>query len=244
MADVVAVIPARSGSKSVVDKNIKLLAGHPLIAYSIAVARLSTLIEQVIVTTDSSEIAEISRQYGAEVPFLRPREISMDDSPDIDFFKHYLSFLSERKSSLPEYMVHLRPTSPLRDVNVLNKAIRLMLADKSATSMRSVYPSPISPYKVFKMDGPYLRGFYPDDPREEYYNLPRQFFPQTFIPNGYIDIVRASTIKNNTLHGDKMLGFVTEKIPDIDIAEDFTYAVNVLKENRFKDLIEYMKKIY
>ncbi len=239
---VVAVIPARSGSKSVPRKNIKQLGRYPLIAYSIAVAKMSKFITQVIVTTDSKVIADISCKYGAETPFLRPAEISQDDSKDMDFFNHYLSFLKDMRAEIPEYMVHLRPTSPFREVDVVDKAIEQLLDDDSATSLRSVYVSPISPFKVFQLQGPYLQGFYPKDHRIEYYNFPRQCFPQTYIPNGYVDIIRTSTIKTGMLHGERMLGFVTGKIPDIDIAEDYEYAENVLKSGKFRSLTHFMEE--
>jgi len=241
---VVAVIPARSGSKSVPRKNIKQLGRYPLIAYSIAVAKMSRFITQVIVTTDSKVIADISCKYGAEVPFLRPAEISQDDSKDMDFFKHYLSFLEDMRAEIPEYMVHLRPTSPFREVGVVDKAIEQLLDDDSATSLRSVYASPVSPFKMFQLRGTYLQGFYPNNPRPEYYNLPRQSFPQTYIPNGYVDIVRTSTIKTGMLHGERMLGFVTERIPDIDVAEDYEYAEEVLNSGKFQSLTHFMEQNY
>lgn len=242
--NVVAIIPARGGSKSIPNKNIKLLGQHPLITYSIAVAKLSNLIEQVIVSTDSPEIAEISQHYGADVPFLRPKEISKDDSTDIEFFNHYLSFMENQQIEPPEYLVHLRPTTPLRKASVIDKAIETILVNSSATSLRSVCFTPISPYKIFKMEGVYLKGFFPEDPRLEYYNLPRQIFPKSYIPNGYVDIVRTSTIKTGMLHGNKMLGFVTEKIPDLDVPEDFDYAEEVLNDKRFEPLIKYMIEYY
>lgn len=242
--NIVAIIPARAGSKAVIGKNIKRLGNYPLIAYSIAAAKLSRHIEQIIVTTDSKEIAEISRYYGAEVPFLRPPEISEDNSLDIDFFKHYLTYLKDNDKELPEYMVHLRPTTPLREVGILDKGLDYILSQSDATGMRSVHPSSISPYKIFKMEGPYLVGFYPDDPRIEYYNLPRQTFPQSYIPNGYVDVVRTSTIETGLLHGKKMLGFVTDKIPDIDVYEDYKNAEEYLDDRRFIHLLDYLETKY
>lgn len=196
----------------------------------------------MVVTTNSEKIANISRKYGADAPFLRPAEISKDTSTDIDFFHHYLAFLEKMHADAPEYIVHLRPTSPFRDVSVVDKAIEQLLDNEPATALRSVYATSISPFKVFQLQGPYLRGFYPDDHRVEYYNLPRQSFPQTYVPNGYIDIVRTSTIKTGMLHGENMLGFVTGKVPDIDVAEDYEYAEEVLKNNKFQSLMRFMEK--
>ena len=123
MNNIIAIIPARSGSKSITDKNIKLLSGHPLIAYSIAAAKLSKKIERVIVSTDSKEYADIAKQYGAETPFIRPDEYSTDVSKDKDFLVHAMNWFKESESCSPEYWVHLRPTTPLRTVKVVDNAI-------------------------------------------------------------------------------------------------------------------------
>jgi len=119
MSDIIAIIPARAGSKSLVDKNIKYLSGHPLIAYSIAAAKLSKKIDRVIVSTDSQKYTEIAKQYGAEVPFIRPDKISIDTAIDRDFLIHAMNWFKENESSVPEYWVHLRPTTPLRSIELL-----------------------------------------------------------------------------------------------------------------------------
>ena len=240
MQNIIAIIPARSGSKSIPKKNICLLGEHPLIAYSIGTARLSDYIERVIVSTDSHEIAEISKAYGAEVPFLRPEKISQDNSTDLEFFEHFIRFCGNNQNPLPEYMVHLRPTTPLREVSFVDCAIEETLNQKDATSLRSAHCFDVSPYKIFKMKGPYFKGFFSEDPRSEYYNLPRQNFPQTYKPNGYVDIVRTSTIRRGMLHGDKMLGFITPKVPDIDCPEDLEYAKAEIDDIRFKPLIQFL----
>ncbi len=237
-----AIIPARGGSKGVPKKNIIMLGKHPLIAYSIAAAKMSTMIDDVVVSTDCKEIAEISKRYGAEVPFLRPKEISQDNSTDIEFFCHYIEFCRDTGRELTEYLVHLRPIVPLREVELLDAGIKSLLSDSEASSMRSVYPTGFSPYKVFWMQDEYLKGFFPDDPRPEYHNLPRQQFPQTFIPNGYVDVVRVSTIDQSALYGDNMLGFATYKVPDIDTIEDFYEANELLSDERFSLLVQYLEK--
>jgi len=210
-------------------------------AYSIAIARMSHLIEHVFVSTDSAEIAEIALKYRAEVPFLRPIEISQDDSTDLEFFQHFMKTLSQKGIKLPDRIVHLRPTTPLRETHIVNLAIEKIVADPTATSLRSVHPIHITPYKMFQMEGKYLKGFYPDDP-SEYYNLPRQAFPRSYMPNGYIDIVKPSTIISGALHGNAMLGFKTVKVPDIDVEEDFEIAEKLLDDVRFKDLGRFLEK--
>ena len=124
---ILAIIAARGGSKGIPKKNIIDLGGHPLIAYSIAVAKLSKLIERIIVSTDSEEIAEISKKYGAEVPFIRPEEYARDNSPDKEFVQHAINWFKEKENYAPEYMVHIRPTTPLRKPEIIDEAIEKFL---------------------------------------------------------------------------------------------------------------------
>ena len=220
MKDVVAIIPARGGSKSIPKKNIRILGGFPMLAYSIIAAKLSGLIQRVIVSTDSSEIADIAKKYGAEVPFLRPSKIAQDHSTDFEFFQHYLEFCRQNEYFPAEYLVHLRPTTPLRDISIIDGAIEKILTTPDATSLRSVELIELSPYKIFKMSGPYLKGFFPDHHAVEYYNLPRQHFPKTYKPNGYVDIFKPDFIlKQKKLYG-KMCPFLTEHTLDIDCKRD------------------------
>ena len=126
----VCIIPARSGSKSVLKKNIELLAGYPLLAYSIIAARLSSKIQQTIVSTDSQEFADIARSYGADVPFLRPKEISRDDSLDIEYVRHALDWFQTHHGNQPEYIVILAPPTPLRDPVLIDAAIEKLIRNK------------------------------------------------------------------------------------------------------------------
>ena len=112
--NVLAIIPARSGSKGVPGKNIAILGGHPLIAFSIVAAKLAG-IERVLVSTDSEEYARMAKQYGAETPFLRPAEISSDQSTDFEFMRHAMDWMVDKENLAPEYWLHLRPTTPFRD---------------------------------------------------------------------------------------------------------------------------------
>jgi len=241
---IIAAIPARGGSKFVPQKNIRNIGGHPLITYTIAIAKMSKIIERVIVSTDSSEIANIAKKYGAEVPFIRPSEFAQDDSGDFEWLEHLINYLEKKEDKSVEYLVHLRPTTPFRKIGVVDEGINYILKNPQATSLRSVSPTPQPPHKIFKMEGLYLKGFFDKDPRPEYYNLPRQTFPQTYVPNGYVDVVRASAIKNKLIHGDKMLGFITDTVPDIDDESDFNNATKVLSEKRFDPLMEFIKEHY
>ena len=127
MSNIFSIIPARSGSKGIPGKNIKLLNGIPLIAFSIQASLKSENISRTIVSTDSEEIANIARKFGAEVPFLRPSAISGDNSTDFEFFIHAIEWFKTNEGKIPDYFVHLRPTTPLREPNVIDKAINYFI---------------------------------------------------------------------------------------------------------------------
>ena len=219
-----AVIPARGGSKGVPKKNIKLLGGYPLIAFSIVAAKLCPEIERAIVSTDSREIADIAKSYGAEVPFLRPPELAQDDSPDIDFVRHALDWLETHEGSVPDFLVQLRPTTPLRDPALIDSAIRTIKSNAEATSLRSAHELPEPPQKMMGIRDGFLVGLFPDDPRPEYYDLPRQAFPPAYNPNGYVDIIKTSFVRGaRSLHGPHILAFVTPMAAEVDCPEDFEY---------------------
>lgn len=223
--NMIAIIPARSGSKGVPGKNIKLLGGLPLFAFSIIAAKMMPSVSRVIVSTDSIEYSEIAKEYGAEVPFLRPIEISGDKSTDYDLFLHALNWFKDYENFIPDYLLHLRPTTPLRDPQIMEDAVKLFNENKNiATSLRSGHSAPESPYKWFlKDDNNYFKGLR-DDLTPEKVNLPRQSFPSVYIPDGYIDILKSSVIlENRTLHGDKMLVFESPFCVEVDTKDDFEY---------------------
>ena len=221
---IVAIIPARSGSKGVPGKNINLLGGHPLIAFSIVAAKMTPGIDRVIVSTDSAEYAAIANKYGAETPFLRPAEISGDKSTDMDLFLHLLKWLSENEKTVPEFLMHLRPTTPLRDPNIMQNAIELFLTKQEASSLRSGHLAPESPFKWFLKDElGYFKGLR-EDLTPEKVNLPRQSFPAVYMPDGYVDIIRSSCILNEgSLHGNNMLVFESPYCVEVDTKDDFNY---------------------
>lgn len=225
MTDVIAIIPARGGSKGVPGKNIVPLLDHPLIAFSIVAAHHATSVERTIVSTDSAEIAEIALAYGAEVPFIRPAELATDSATDRGFLAHAMDWLREHEGITPEYFVHLRPTTPLRDPDVIDDAVRLIQNTPEATSLRSAHLASKTPYKWFELDDDgYFKGIRPDDPRPEYYNLPRQSFPPVYDPNGYVDVVRASQVLNSeSIHGTNMLGYVTPFSHEVDTLDDIAF---------------------
>jgi N-acylneuraminate cytidylyltransferase len=219
---VYAIIPARGGSKGVPGKNLRSVAGHPLVAYSIAAARCCPRIDRVIVSTDSPEIAAICRRYGAETPFLRPPELAGDLSTDREFVLHALEWFSENEERLPDALVHLRPTTPLRDPRGITAGIDEYWRDGTATSLRSVHLAVHTPYKWFREESGYLFGLFDAAGRPGYANLPRQLFPPVYIPNGYVDVLRTEFVLSaQDIHGERIHAFVTREVPDLDTPADF-----------------------
>ncbi len=228
--EIFAVIPARCGSREVPNKNIRMFGGKPLIAYSIAAARESNLIDRIVVSTDSELYAEIALKEGAEVPFLRPKEFAGDLSKDIDFFKHLIDWIDLNELRMPDYMVHLRPTTPLRDPSIIDDAI-ISFISNNYTSLRSVHLMSQSAYKYMEIRNNQLLQIFSQNPDIESSNQARQSFPKTYAPNGYVDIVRTQLIKENILHGNKVYGFLTENMYEIDTIEDFNLIEYFLKKN-------------
>jgi CMP-N-acetylneuraminic acid synthetase len=222
MSSVVALIPARGGSKGVPGKNMRPLAGMPMIGWSILAARNTDTFDRVVVSTDSVEIADLSKSFGAEVPFLRPSALAQDRSPDRDYIMHALDAFRDDGCE-PTHIAILRPTTPIRAPDVLGTAVRSITARPAATSLRSVHELPEPPQKMMGIEDGWLTGLFPDDPRPEYYNLPRQTFPSAFHPNGYVDIVTRDWLRQSDagIFGPRVLGFVTEHVVEVDRPEDF-----------------------
>src|SRR4051794_3238689 len=172
--EVLALIPARGGSKSVPRKNLLPVAGKPLIAYSIMHAQACPSITRIIVSTDDDEIADVARQLGAEVPFRRPAEAASDTATDFQVFHHALSWLSEHEGYSPELVVHLRPTGPVRETALIASAIERMLATPEADALRSVGTAEQTPYKMWRVEGAFLRPLIELPGHPEAHSMPRQ----------------------------------------------------------------------
>jgi CMP-N,N'-diacetyllegionaminic acid synthase len=235
MATAISLIPARGGSKGIPRKNLTLLAGKPLIAFSIEDSLNCPQIERTIVSTDDSEIAEIAIKYGAEVPFIRPTELAQDDTPDFPVFFHALNWLLENEGFCPDLIVQLRPTTPLRPPGMIEKALQMLKDDDQADSIRSVREPPSSPYKMWKKTDAYLTPFVKLEYGESY-NLPRQKLPEVFFHDGLLDVIRASTIMGKkSITGDKILPITTENsfwVVDIDNPIDLVMAEKFLQHNQ------------
>lgn len=235
--NVLAVIPARAGSKSVINKNIREFNGKPMLAYSIEHARASKYINRVILSTDSQEYALIGQKYGAEIPFIRPEEYATDEALDIDVFYHCLKFLEEKEEYRADIVVQLRPTYPIRDVDDIDKMIEVLLNNIEIDSVRSIASAREIPYKMWKRneDGiitPILTEI------KEAYNMPRQKLPKVYYQNASIDVTRGDIIlKERSMSGKKIYGYELSQNFDIDTEEDFIVAeryANVLSgKNRY-----------
>lgn len=219
---VVALIPARSGSKGVLHKNIKPLGGRPLIEWSIAACNAASSISRIIVSTDSDQYARLSQKLGAEVPFIRPAGISGDHSADYDFIKHALDWFSQNGGE-PEYIVHIRPTTPFRDPALIDQAVAAFINHPQATALRSVHPMSESAYKTFEIAaGGQLKRVASESTNLDAANNARQQFPPTYVANGYVDVLSTAFIrKMQLIHGNHVLPFITPTINEVDTENDF-----------------------
>lgn len=233
------IIPARAGSKGIPKKNIVLIENVPLIAYSIFVASQSENIKNVYVSTDSEEIAEIANFYGAKTPFLRPKYLASDKASDKQVFVHFFEESLKLKLNISNAVAHLRPTTPGRNVEIIDQAILEFSSNKACTSMRSAHLADYHPHKWFNLDGEYFTPLIKSISSIEITNLPRQTFPKVYIPNGYVDIVKYSTFKNEGIfHGNKTKSFLTEPVVDIDKNIDLNKAKNDLDVKKLSVLIK------
>lgn len=230
--EVLALIPARGGSKSIPRKNIRPFYGYPLIAYSIAAGLAAETVTRVIVSTDDEEIAALARQYGAEVPFLRPAEYAQDDTPDLPVFLHALQWLAEHEKYSPQIVVQLRPTSPLRKVAHIDQAVYKLLLQPEADSVRAVIEPFQNPYKMWKIDPEgFLRPLMETD-LPEAYNLPRQALPTVYWQTGYVDAIWSDTIlEKHSMSGERILPLILPPSDwiDIDSEADWQRAERLLE---------------
>jgi N-acylneuraminate cytidylyltransferase len=227
-AEVLAIVPARGGSKSIPHKNTQPFLGHPLLAYSIAAGLQAKTVSRVIVSTDNNEIAEIARQYGADVPFLRPEELALDNSLDLPVFEHALAWLARQEKYKPDIVIQLRPTSPLRPPDLIDKAVDILLRNKKADSVRGVVPSGQNPHKMWKLNAAgSLQPLLKVKGIEESYNASRQQLPATYWQTGHIDVIRTATIlKKHSLSGETIWPvFIDPRYSvDIDTTNDWGRA--------------------
>lgn len=235
MTEVLALIPARGGSKSIPRKNIINFAGYPLIAYSIAAGLAAETVDRVIVSTDDDEIAAISRQYGAETPFTRPDEHAQDNTPDLPVFRHALEWLAEAEGYHPDIVVQLRPTSPFRRVRHIDEAVYRLIERPDADAVRTICIPFQNPFKMWRINPDGFMdpiGIDLGIPREPY-NQPRQALPEVYWQTGYVDAAWADTIlTKDSMTGDAILPLIIDPSEwvDIDSPDDWRRA-EMLIEN-------------
>ena len=246
-SEVLAIVPARGGSKTIPGKNIKLLGGFPLIAFSIAAGLQSKNVTRVLVSTDDETIAQVAREWGADVPFLRPDEYAQDTTTDWPVFDHALRWLHDNENYRPEIVVQLRPTSPFRRLSHIDDAVELLLQNASADAVRTVCTPFQNPFKMWREgDGfmqPLMTGF-----GDEPYNEPRQNLPQVWWQTGYVDACRAETIlEMRSMTGKNILPLKISDADwiDIDSPADWQMAEFLLASGRLRieDLGFEMKKL-
>ena len=228
---VLALIPARGGSKGIKMKNIKEFRGKPLIYWSIKLALDCKVVNRVIVSTDNKNIKRVAEECGADVPFLRPKEISGDLSTDYEFIKHCLDYLKENGEDEPDIIVQLRPTYPTRKLEILNETLDIFIKNLDKyDSLRTVYEMEKSPYKMYNIEDGELKPLFKEVKGiKEPYNQCRQLLPKTYIHNGYIDLIKTEIVeKKYSITGDRIYPYLMskEEYHDIDTEEDWKDAEN------------------
>jgi CMP-N,N'-diacetyllegionaminic acid synthase len=220
-----SIIPCRSGSKGILNKNIKIYKNKPLISHSIELSLKCNYINKTIISTDSKEYGEIGEKYGGLLLYIRPIEISLDLSTDYEFINYHINWLKENNEEIPDYIIQLRPTYPNRKIEILNKCIELMINNKEYDSLRTVVKIDKSPYKMYNIENNKLIPLFTKyKDFNEPYNLPRQELPECYLHNGYIDIIKTSTIINKkSITGDLIYPYIMDSVEtyDIDTHEDW-----------------------
>ncbi len=233
--EILAIIPARGGSKGLPGKNIRPLLNHPLIAYSILAAKQSKLITRTIVTTDDEKIASVAKQYGAEIPFIRPAEYAQDLSTDFETFTHALNWLKENENYIPDYLVQLRPTSPVRLNGMIDECITKVLNYPNAHSLRIVTEAPVTPYKMWQVNNEHqpMKPLLTVEGMDEPYNMPRQQLPKAYWQIGTLDVIKTSVITDDKkMSGQNILPHIVPNYlaVDIDDISSFDKAAAVIQQ--------------
>lgn len=229
---IVGLIPARGGSKGVKNKNIRLVNDKPLIAYTIEAALNTTLIDRVITSTDSQIIANVAREWGSEVPFLRPSYLAQDNTSDKPVITHLIDWLRKNESYNFDFLVYLRPTTPLKTSAIIDKCLSKLLTKTDLTSIRTVTKSEgvFHPYWMFKNNNDTLQPFCDID-FSKYYQ--RQLLPACYRLNGVVDVLRLNVIKNFNNHYGDNIGFVEveeKNALDIDTEHDLKLCAFLLNQ--------------
>jgi len=223
---VVALIPARAGSKRVAGKNVRPLAGHPVLAYSIASALESGVFSAVVVSTDSEQYAAIARHYGAEVPFLRPVELAGDVSPDIDWVEHALSTLAGQGRRFDCFSI-LRPTSPFRQADTIRRAWAAFDADGAADSLRAVERCSQHPAKMWVVRGRRMLPLMPFGPAgQPWHSSQYPSLPEVYVQNASLEIARTRVVfEGRTIAGEVVMPYFTTGYEGFDVNNPLDWRI-------------------
>jgi len=232
---VVALIPARAGSKRIQGKNIRPLAGHPLIAYTIAAAQQSGIFTDVIVSTDSEEYAEIACYYGASVPFLRPSEYAGDLSPDIEWVEYTLQCLRENHKQYDCFSI-LRPTSPFRTPQTILRAWNEFRAEEGVDSLRAVELVKQHPGKMWVVRGKRMTPLLPLTPANQpWHSSQYQSLPAVYAQNASLEIAWTRVVwDGRTIAGNVVMPFFTQGFEGVDVNQpaDWQYAESLIQSGQ------------
>jgi len=234
---IVALIPARSGSKRVPGKNIRRLGSHPLLAYTVAPAIESGVFTRVIVSTDSEETADIARHYGADVPFLRPAALSGDVSPDIEWIEHLLKALASGGESYDCFSL-LRPTSPFRTADTIRRAWNEFRREDGVDSLRAIERCKQHPGKMWVVRGRRMLPLLPFGPKEQpWHSSQFQSLPEVFVQNASLEIAWSRVVLDErTIAGQTIVPFVTDEREGFDINDEWDWwmAEEVLRRGMWE----------
>ncbi len=226
MKKIIALIPARSGSKGIKNKNILKIAKKSLIELSIEHCLKAKIFTKIFLSTDSKKYADIARKYHSIEILIRPKKISNDNSTDYEMIDHAIKNININF----DYIAHIRPTSPLRKIEQIKNAYKVMLKS-NCISLRSVHEMQESSYKTFEVKKGLIKSLQNLKLSIDELNAPRQNFPKTFFPNGNIDIYRKEfVLKNKKLFGSKVKAFITPYSQEIDTIEDYQYIKYLWKK--------------
>jgi CMP-N,N'-diacetyllegionaminic acid synthase len=236
MPSVVALIPARSGSKRVIDKNARVLGGHPLMAYAIAAARASGVFDAVICSTDTGRLARIAHHYGAEIPFLRPAEFATSTSPDIEWVEDMLKRLKAEGRTYDCFSI-LRPTSPFRTADTIKRAWAEFLAEEGVDSLRAVEKVSQHPGKMWMVQGKRMLPLLPHGPKEQpWHSSQMAALPEVFVQNASLEIAWSRVVfDGRTIAGSSVMPFFTDEAEGFDINNqyDWDYAEAAVAQGKF-----------
>lgn len=231
---IVALVPARAGSRRIPGKNIRRLGGHPLLAYTVAAAQESGVFSHVVVSTDSEEIAAIARHYGAEVPGLRPAELAGATSPDIEWVHFTVDVLRERGTAVEVFSI-LRPTSPLRQPDTIRRAWQEFEPDLEADSLRAVEPCRQHPAKMWVVDGSRMSPLLDDEGHDPpWHSTPYQALPRIYVQNASLEIARARVLEDGaTISGTVIRPFLCAHHEGFDLndPEDWWVLERLIAED-------------